>query len=135
MMRLTNLVSCSELSPSRSWSGAWDIAFDSGPSEAIAARRIQTTLKKHFTSHLQIQSTPTENVPNNAHHCTLTSNFLDALIVMAAQVDTAGPVYAVIGGGIAGVSCAEEVSLGSWCTTLGSRLYTVPKCHRCIVRV
>ena len=28
---------------------------------------------------------------------------------MAAQVDTAGPVYAVIGGGIAGVSCAEEV--------------------------
>ena len=29
---------------------------------------------------------------------------------MATQVGTAGPVYAVIGGGIAGVSCAEEVS-------------------------
>ena len=29
---------------------------------------------------------------------------------MATQVDTAGSVYAVIGGGIAGVSCAEEVS-------------------------
>ena len=29
---------------------------------------------------------------------------------MATQVDTAGPVYSVIGGGIAGVSCAEEVS-------------------------
>lgn len=31
-------------------------------------------------------------------------------ILMASQVDTAGAVYAVIGGGIAGVSCAEEVS-------------------------
>ena len=38
---------------------------------------------------------------------------------MAAQVDTAGTVYAIIGGGIAGVSCAEEVS-------------EILKCHKCV---
>ena len=48
--------------------------------------------------------------PNNAHHRTSSPE----RNLMAAQHATErAQVYAVIGGGIAGVSCAEEVSVGS----------------------
>ena len=71
------------------------------------------TEREAEASHLQklIQVHAHVSVPNNAHH----------VMLMAVHVveDALRPVYAVVGGGIAGVSCAEEVIMCACSIKLG----------------